>query len=157
MSPSFSKVFLAVVAVAVLATTQSEASLCAKSSFPKLCESVIGGTSSPEAALTKSIQASLKQFLNAQSTARHTNANKSCREQCAEMYQSAIDSLNHSLEYVKTKDIGGLRSELSAVLTYVETCNDAFAEFQIKNPYANTNEKLKEYGDNNLVLAAAIH
>ncbi|KAK6930984.1 Pectinesterase inhibitor domain [Dillenia turbinata] len=158
MSTSFSKAFLAVVAVAVLAAVQSEASvLCTKTSFPKLCERVIGGTTSPAAALTKAIQASLKQVLNAQAEAKNSKADKSCVDQCNEMYQSAVDSLNQSLEYIKTNDIGGLRSELSAVITYVETCNDAFAEMQIKNPFFNTNEKLKEYGDNNLALAAEIN
>ncbi|KAK6930128.1 Pectinesterase inhibitor domain [Dillenia turbinata] len=96
-------------------------------------------------------------FSKAKAIANHTTADNQCLDLCVEEYQNAIDGLHQSVEYVKTNNIGGLRSELSAVATNVENCDDVFGELKKKNPFARLNHKLRKHGDINLGLVAQMN
>ncbi|KAJ9708857.1 hypothetical protein PVL29_000721 [Vitis rotundifolia] len=125
-------------------------SLCSDADFPQLCLEITKGASDPKSATQMAIQALI---LGA------TGLQKSNLDTCVEVYDDAVDNLHTSLANIQSGDKAALKSNLSAVLSDIVTCDDSFAEGGDDPPAAltKTNKVMRKLGSNCLALADEVH
>ncbi|KAA0034294.1 pectinesterase inhibitor-like [Cucumis melo var. makuwa] len=128
-SVSFSPVFLVVAtAVVVLFAGQAQGvDICAQAEYVPLCRSVVKGASDPTVAIKTAIQHLSFETKRAK-TASSILGNKQAIDACTQNYDSALDNLQKSLEYLQIKDLPSLRVMLSGALSFYVSCTDAVAE-----------------------------
>lgn len=165
--PSSVDWFLAVLYLKVDPTLSS---ICKKTDYAAICVSTIapllrGRRADPMSVLKAEITAATVRFKAARQLVGKLAANptstktmKDCLSVCLENYDSALDSLQASLRAIDGRDRGTLSSELSAVMTYVETCNDAFRESPtVKSPVSLAASHLAKIGSNCLAISQQVH
>ncbi|KAI4329806.1 hypothetical protein MLD38_028151 [Melastoma candidum] len=81
---------------------------------------------------------------------------KQALSSCKESFGSAINSLTNAKKAIKARDIGTLDSELSAVITFVSNCNDAYGDVTGPSPLAKVDNQLIHLGSNCLAIAEQI-
>ena len=144
-------------------TSAALSSLCSDADFPQLCEEITKGASDPKSATQMAIRALILRASNAKALAvklgsSATGLRKSNLDTCVEVYDDAVDNLQTSLANIQSGDKGALKSNLSAVLSDIVTCDDAFAE-SADDPQAlgQTNKVMSKLGSNCLALVDEVH
>ncbi|XP_058077452.1 pectinesterase inhibitor-like [Magnolia sinica] len=80
-----------------------------------------------------------------------------CLKVCRESYGNALNDLQSAVKAIEAHDSGTLNSMLSAVLTDIGTCEDAFTERPgLKSPMASQDNMLSKLASNCLAIAALI-
>ncbi|KAK0574595.1 hypothetical protein LWI29_025927 [Acer saccharum] len=157
---SLSLAFLAVAATVLLLAGNAAATvadLCKETdSFPELCKSVIKGTTDPKKATELAIKALIVKTEHVKEAAKKLGKSEELGV-CDEMIDDAIDNLNGALQFLKSNDERSLNDYLSAVLTDIVTCDDAYEESGKTSPLAKTTETAKKMASNCLALASQIH
>ncbi|KAI9169327.1 hypothetical protein LWI28_010765 [Acer negundo] len=157
---SLSLAFLAVAATVLLLAGNAAATavdLCKQTdSFPKLCKSVIEGTTDPKKATELAIKALIVETERVKLAAKKLGKSEEL-DVCNEVIDDAIDNLNGALQFLKSNEERSLNDYLSAVLTDFVTCNDAYEEMGKTSPFAKTTETAKNMASNCLALASQIH
>ncbi|OWM62851.1 pectinesterase 3-like [Punica granatum] len=143
-------------------------SICKKTDYFVECFSTIapllkGRPINAMVALKAEIQAANMKFREAKRLVEKLTASpttskttKECLSVCTENFDSALESLQDSLQAIAQRDRGSLSSQLSAVTTYVETCNDAFTDFNGHSPISVANLHLAKIGSNCLAIAQQV-
>ncbi|KAK4768398.1 hypothetical protein SAY87_003539 [Trapa incisa] len=145
-------------------------SICKKTDYADICFSTIkpllrGHKANLMLALKAEIGAASVMFRSAkhqiEKVSNNPSSSKTMKDNlsvCSESYDSALDSLQSSLQAIAGRDRGTLSSELSAVITYIETCNDAFVERpSARSPVSTVASKLSKIGSNCLAIAQQVH
>jgi len=71
---------------------------------------------------------------------------------CRENYDDAISDLQDSIRNLRKGDKATLTTNLSAVISYYSTCDDAFEEMDEKSPLTRANMILEHMVDNALSI-----
>ncbi|CAA0824130.1 Plant invertase/pectin methylesterase inhibitor superfamily protein [Striga hermonthica] len=79
---------------------------------------------------------------------------RSTLKDCKESYDVAVENFQKTLDAFTTKDVGTMRSVLSAVITFVGDCEDEFAEMQAPSPLSGYAEKLTDMTSNCLAIVS---
>lgn len=142
--------------------------VCHRTDYPDICISSVRahlkGTANPLSMLaaeiedctekTKSAAAEVAKFA---ADASASPAEKMALSTCKENYGFARDSLTNAKKAIAAHDVGTLNSELSAVITFASTCDDAFVEMSVKSPLTGADRILQKLGSNCLAIAAQAH
>ncbi|KAG0503820.1 hypothetical protein HPP92_003892 [Vanilla planifolia] len=64
---------------------------------------------------------------------------------CAEVYEDGIDALLGAIKFIRAGSESDALTYLSAALTYVTTCDDAFDEIGHKSPVAEISQDALDY------------
>lgn len=110
-----------------------------------------------EKATQSAINYLILQMREARISASKAKADKSLLDVCNEMYEDALSDLMTSLQNLKSGDKPSLQSNLSAVISDLETCKDTFAESNAEVPFAKIITLLEQMTSNSLALAAEVH
>ncbi|KAF8039716.1 hypothetical protein BT93_B2052 [Corymbia citriodora subsp. variegata] len=153
---------------AALPVNRTVVDICRQTDYPDLCISSasarLKGPANALSVLTAEIEACTEKTKSAAAEADRlaadpsaSRSDKMALDACKENYDSALDSLSNAKEAVAARDAGTLNSELSAVITFVGTCDDAFDETCTASPLAGANRILQHLGSNCLAIAAQAH
>ncbi|WOK98673.1 hypothetical protein Cni_G07385 [Canna indica] len=138
---------------------------CKATTNPKLCESVSAQASSARAladaviiaaaAKAKEAQALSAKLMNAPGTDKML---KQSLDICRENFESAADSLQEASGNLKVpSQHADLMDNLSAAVSFVETCNDAFVEQPgLVSPVAHMYENMRKWTSDCLDLASEL-
>ncbi|CAK9316574.1 unnamed protein product [Citrullus colocynthis] len=155
---SFSLVFLA----AVLFAGQAQGSdICQEAQYVPLCRSVVKGTSDPTVAIKIAIENLLFETKRAKAGSVKL-ANAQAINACNQNYDSAIDSLEKGLQYLKSKDKQSLQVMLSGALSFYVSCSDAVVEVssfgvvKMASTIMNTDTTLQHLASNCLHVASLL-
>ncbi|VFQ83363.1 unnamed protein product [Cuscuta campestris] len=132
-------IYLSLASLALLADAGND--YCAVALNKKLCEETVKGAGDWNQAITKAITNAISQIEKVnhgqvkstiQKTKPASTANSVDRT-CTEAYASAKDRLEEGMELVKKGDkTGSLNFKLSAALTSLEDCTNAFQDFNLE-------------------------
>ncbi|XP_010026090.2 pectinesterase inhibitor [Eucalyptus grandis] len=153
---------------AAVAVDHMVADICHQTDYPDICISSVGahlkGPADVLSLLTAEIEACTEKMKSAAAEVTKlaadpsaSPATKMALSACDENYSSALDSLSSAQEAIAAHDAGTLNSELSAVITFVTTCDDSFAEMTMNSPLEGTGRILQKLGSNCLAIAARAH
>ncbi|KAL3726473.1 hypothetical protein ACJRO7_031380 [Eucalyptus globulus] len=131
--------------------------LCKNTDYPALCSSMVKSKVNAEKATQSAINYLIVQMRQAKVTASTAKADKSLLEVCTEMYDDALADLTTSLQNLKSGDKPSLQTNLSAVISNLETCKDTFIDASAKLPFEKLIEHLQQMTSNSLALANALH
>ncbi|XP_050204976.1 putative pectinesterase/pectinesterase inhibitor 45 [Mercurialis annua] len=153
---SFSTVFLAALIFLVLLVTESQAKstrrdLCRSASYKPLCRATLRGISDPRKAIEASIKRAIFKTKSAIVMSRKMRRNENY-DICRENYDDAISDLQDSIRNLRKGDKATLTTNLSAVISYYSTCDDAFEEMDEKSPLTRANMILEHMVDNALSI-----
>ncbi|CAH9076272.1 unnamed protein product [Cuscuta epithymum] len=128
---------LSLTSVAVLADASN---FCATAMNKKLCEETVKGATDWNQAITKAVTTALNQIEKVDhgqvKTSIHQTKSASVGSavdrMCTEAYANAKDLLQESLDLIKNGDkTFSLNYKLSAALTSLEDCDNAFDDFKV--------------------------
>ncbi|KAI3435187.1 PMEI domain-containing protein [Psidium guajava] len=131
--------------------------LCQKTDYPILCRTMVKSTVNAEKATQSAINYLILQTRDAKTSSSKAKADKSLKDVCNEMYEDALSNLMTSLQNLKSHDKPSLQTNLSAVISDLETCKDTFEESNAKVPFENIIRQLEQMASNSLALAAGLH
>ncbi|XP_030472051.1 probable pectinesterase/pectinesterase inhibitor 13 [Syzygium oleosum] len=135
----------------------STVDLCQQTDYPALCRTMVKSKVNAEKATQSAINNLILQTRDAKTSASNVKADKSLMDVCNEMYEDALSNLMTSLQNLKSHDKPSLQSNLSAVISDLETCKDTFAESNAKLPFEKIITLLEQMASNSLALAAEVH
>ncbi|GAB2298436.1 hypothetical protein Dimus_032501 [Dionaea muscipula] len=108
----------------------------------------------------KILDSSVKVFNRALEIAKSEIATKSMNDAdgsavktCKEMYDHAIEELNKTMEAVNSEDKFGANIRFSAILSYIETCEDGLHGRSENSSLASANKMLSKLASNSLALS----
>ncbi|KAI3459218.1 hypothetical protein Pfo_015881 [Paulownia fortunei] len=76
---------------------------------------------------------------------------------CKDSYDTAVDNFDKTIDAFTVRDIGTMRSMLSAVITFIGDCEDEFAELQTDSPLSGYAEKLTDMTSNCLAIVSQMN
>ncbi|RAL50190.1 hypothetical protein DM860_007864 [Cuscuta australis] len=132
-------IYLSLASLSLLADADND--YCAVALNKKLCEETVKGARDWNQAITKAITNAISQIEKVnhgqvKSTIQKTKSAStatSVDRTCTEAYASAKDRLEEGMELVKKGDkTGSLNFKLSAALTSLEDCTNAFQDFNLE-------------------------
>ncbi|KAI4329789.1 hypothetical protein MLD38_028135 [Melastoma candidum] len=140
--------------------------LCSKTDYVTLCISSVNknikGQHTGVSVLNAEIDAaanSTKEAL-AKATTLYKSASSKVEKQilstCQETYGYAIDAAVDSKAAIKAHDAASLNIHLSALITYVETCEDTYSEFSRASPLKELDDLIGNLGSNCFKIASQI-
>ncbi|KDP28269.1 hypothetical protein JCGZ_14040 [Jatropha curcas] len=142
--------------------------ICDSTSHPEECMSSITpyqtGESDPVSVLKMEMQALRKGFEKAIAKADSLNEDpstsemiRSCIDTCLEIYDTALYDLDDALEAVSSHDIDKLKTFLSATVSDISTCEEAFQEEPgAESPLKEFDDELDKLASNNLAIVNAL-
>ncbi|KAG6490160.1 hypothetical protein ZIOFF_051445 [Zingiber officinale] len=148
----------------------SLADLCRRTDYPALCLDAAKAyghayPSPPDAAAllsmhldmaadhTRTVKAEAEELL---SKGKGSPREKGAIDVCNTQFGDAIDDTDTVREAVKGRDAGTANTVLSAIITYYDTCDDAFAEIPLPNPFAKQDDSLSKIISNALALVPIV-
>ncbi|KAF8016391.1 hypothetical protein BT93_H1792 [Corymbia citriodora subsp. variegata] len=147
---------------ALLLTQQADAGrvltgdLCKNTDFPALCSSMVKSKVNAEKATKSAINNIILKTREAKLSTSMTKGDKSLLDVCNEMYDTALSDLDTAVQNLKSGDKPSVQTNLSAVISDLETCVDTFAEANAKLPYEKMINLLEQMTSNSLALAAKL-
>ncbi|XP_042415336.1 pectinesterase inhibitor-like [Zingiber officinale] len=144
----------------------SLADLCRRTDFPDLCLDAAKAyghayPSPPDATAllsmhldmaadqTRKVKAEAEELL---SKGGGSPREKGAIDVCNTLFGDAIDDMDTVRKAVKGRDAGTANSFLSAIMTSYSTCDDAFSEIPLHNPFSMQDDSLSEIISNALAL-----
>ncbi|KAG0495221.1 hypothetical protein HPP92_006215 [Vanilla planifolia] len=127
---------------------------CVKT-LKKNSKSSTAGTRDLATIATKLAEKEFKHVWNAIKKLLHgklTVPDKQALSVCFDVYEDGIDALKAAIKFIKSRSESDAITYLSASLTDVTTCDDAFEEVGRKSPIAKMNEEARNFS----TLALAI-
>ncbi|KAL6526477.1 hypothetical protein OROGR_015567 [Orobanche gracilis] len=145
--------------------------ICDNTDHPPLCLATIlpfikaaKGKTSVESVLRFAVQAGSEYAKEALSVAKNLISRhdaspelRSTLKDCKNSYDTAVENFAKTIDAFATKDIGTMRSVLSAVITFVGDCEDEFAEMQTQSPLSGYAEKLTDMTSNCLAIVSQMN
>ncbi|XP_021646642.2 putative pectinesterase/pectinesterase inhibitor 26 [Hevea brasiliensis] len=142
--------------------------ICDSTDHPTECLTSITpfqtGESDPVSVLKMEMQALRQGFKKAIAKATEINDDpavaievKGCLDTCLEIYDSGLYDLDDALEAINSHDIDRLKTVLSAAVSDIETCEEAFEEEGTgDSPMKEFDKELTTLASNNLAIASAL-
>ncbi|XP_050237412.1 cell wall protein RBR3-like [Mercurialis annua] len=142
--------------------------VCGTTDHPLECLTSISmfqtGESDPISVLKMEMQALHKGFEKALAHARKMCANpatpkstKACLDTCAEMYDSGLTDIEDAITALSNHDIDKLKTVLSATVSDIDTCDEAFLEeSDMNSPMKEFDNELSMIASNNLAITEAL-
>ncbi|KAJ4850338.1 hypothetical protein Tsubulata_037454 [Turnera subulata] len=142
--------------------------LCGATDHPEACLSTIGpflkGSADPDNILRTGIQGINKVFELAMNTAEKlmkdpslSNWVKQCLDVCIESFDSGLSDNEKALAALNDKDMGTLQTMLSAAISDVSSCTDAFAEQAgTESPLKGMEQQLDKLASNNMAICSEL-
>lgn len=142
--------------------------LCKEGSDPGLCTKSIleslKGPFDPHAALRAEIDATLQatkrtidvitKLLGSPSNTKSLN---DCLTICKDQYGSILDSVNETLDHLSKNNIRGCQLSFSAIVSYQQTCEDAFTESpDVTFSFSADSKLIFNLASNSLAIMAAL-
>ncbi|XP_022983388.1 uncharacterized protein LOC111481993 [Cucurbita maxima] len=159
---SFSLLFLAAVAAATLSCNgQAHGSdICDKADYVRLCRFAVKGSNDPRVALKNTIEVLMSQTESAKASSQRLG-NSQFIAVCTENFDSAIDDLVKSLQYLESNDKASLQSSLTGSLSFYVTCKDTLVEggdgvMKLASNLLIKDDMLQRMGANSLYLASLL-
>ncbi|KAK6122589.1 hypothetical protein DH2020_020100 [Rehmannia glutinosa] len=142
--------------------------ICDNTDHPPLCMATIlpllKGKANVESVLRVAVQAGGDYAKEALSVAKKLAEKPgtspellSTLKDCKDSYDTAVENFAKTTDAFATRDIGTMRSVLSAVITFVGDCEDEFAEMQSQSPLAGYAEKLTDMASNCLAIVSQMN
>ncbi|KAL6535685.1 hypothetical protein OROMI_027059 [Orobanche minor] len=146
--------------------------ICDNTDHPPLCLATIlpfvrsakGKIISVESVLRFAVQAGSEYAKEALSVAKNLVSRRdtspelrSTLKDCKNSYDTAVENFAKTIDAFATKDVGTMRSVLSAVITFVGDCEDEFAEMQTQSPLSGYAEKLTDMTSNCLAIVSQMN
>ncbi|XP_057957294.1 vegetative cell wall protein gp1 [Malania oleifera] len=134
--------------------------ICDSTDYPEICSSTIApfltGKTDALSVLETAIRAVITNARLALAASKSFPAisDSPGLETCNDSYNDALDNLLDSMDSLATKDIGTVNSMLSAVITDIEACIDAFSGSN--SPFGIFDEKVKKMTSNCLAIASLV-
>ncbi|ERN02692.1 probable pectinesterase/pectinesterase inhibitor 61 [Amborella trichopoda] len=141
-------------------------SVCRHTDYPTLCQSALGRRQhvDPISATAASVKALMAKTAQARAYAQRLitsgrvyGMGKGNLKVCKENYSDALANLATSLKNLHSRAHADLLSNLSAVGTDIDTCDDGYKETPgLRSPMVNYQKNLSKMASNCLALATAV-
>ncbi|KAL3626592.1 hypothetical protein CASFOL_030141 [Castilleja foliolosa] len=77
---------------------------------------------------------------------------------CMESYDTAVENFDSAIDAFPSRDVGTMRSQLSAVITNVGDCNDGYSSFnKDESPFFNVADRLTNMTSNCLAIVSLLN
>ncbi|EEF47254.1 enzyme inhibitor, putative [Ricinus communis] len=142
--------------------------ICGTTDHPQECLASVSpfqtGESDPVSVLKMEMQALYQGFEKAFDKATEISEHpdtpasiKMCLDTCLEMYDSGLIDLQDAISALSNHDIDKLKTVLSATLSDIDTCDEAFMEeSDTHSPMKEIDDELTKIASNNLAIANAL-
>lgn len=143
--------------------------VCSSTDHPEECVSSVSllkeGDSDPVAVLKTEMDALRQGFKKAIAQATKLNNDpsvseevKGCLDTCLEIYDSGLYDLDDAAEAIASHDVDKLKTVLSATVSDIDTCEEAFEEEGLEgdSPMKEYDAELSKLASNNLAIASSM-